>query len=175
MKILKKEQSDLVMQIISAHYPNQQILHLTDGCNNLHHTLFEFTKIKGHEYDLRIVNAEISDLPVQEHNAIFIKPLDINAKDYRRHSKMYENIFVTLNPEYIEADAIGMFKKFFRIMKNAGVVVILIPKGEPLIDTIDKKLEESYFVAINHIDIFDDLDVVTAKKLHGWGAYQVGF
>jgi len=175
MKILKKEECDLLMQIISTHYPNQQILHLTDGSNNLHQTLFEFTKIKGHEYDLRMVNTEINDLPTQEHNDIFIKPLDINAKAYNQHSKKYENIFVTLSPKYIEADAVRMFKKFFRIMKNAGVVVILIPKGEPLIDTIDKKLEESYFVAINHIDIFDDLDVVTAKKLHGWGAYQVGF
>ena len=60
-------------------------------------------------------------------------------------------------------------------MKNAGVVAILIPKNEPLLDVIDKKLEESFFVAINHIDIFDDYDVVTAKKMHGWGAYQVGF
>ncbi|WOE68789.1 hypothetical protein RZR97_06615 [Hydrogenimonas thermophila] len=175
MKTLKKEQCDLLMQIISTHYPNQQILHLTDGCNNLHQALFEFTKTKGHEYDLRMVNTEINDLPIQEHNDIFIKPLDINAKVYNQHSKKYENIFVTLNPEYIEADSVGMFKKFFRIMKNAGVVVILIPKGEPLLDTIDKELEDSYFVAINHIDIFDDYDVVTAKKLHGWGAYQVGF
>jgi len=175
MKILKKEQSDLVMQIISAHYPNQQILHLTDGCNNLHHTLFEFTKIKGHEYDLRTVNVEIDDIPEGDHKSLFIKPLEINAKDYSRHSKKYENIFVTLDPKYIEADTIGMFKKFFRIMKNGGVVVILIPKDAPLLNTIDQKLEESYFVAINHIDIFDDIDVVTAKKLHGWGAYQVGF
>jgi len=175
MKILKKKECDLLMQIISTHYPNQQILHLTDGSNNLHHALFEFTKKNGHEYDLRMVNTEINDLPIQEHNDISIKPLDINAKAYNQHSKKYENIFVTLNTEYLEADTTEIFKKFFRIMKNAGVVAILIPKGKPLIDTIDKRLEESYFVAINHIDIFDDLDVVTAKKLHGWGEYQVGF
>ena len=175
MKILKKEQSDLLMQIISTHYPNQQILHLTDGCNDLHYTLFELTKERGYEYDLRTVNIEINDLPSQDHDGFFVKPLNISDKDYSQHSKRYENIFVTLNPEYIESDAVAMFKKFFRIMKNAGVVAILIPKNEPLLDVIDKKLEESFFVAINHIDIFDDYDVVTAKKMHGWGAYQVGF
>jgi len=82
---------------------------------------------------------------------------------------------VTLHPEHLENDTETILKKFFRIMKNAGVVAILIPKDAPLRDLIDQRLEASYFVAINHIDIFDDYDVVTAKKMHGWGAYQVGF
>jgi len=175
MKILKKQECDLLMQIISTHYPNQQILHLTDGSNNLHQALFKLTKMREYEYDLRTINTQISDLPVQEHNAFSMKPLDIDAKAYNSHSKEYENIFVTLDAKYIEANVTEMLKKFFRIMKNAGVLVILIQKGESLINTIDKKLEDGYFVAISHIDIFDDLDVVTAKKLHGWGEYQVGF
>jgi len=170
MKILKKEQSNLLMQIISPHYPNQQILHITDGCNDLHNTLFELTKNRRFEYDLRTVNKKIDNLSDHNHNGFFIKPIDLNTKDYSYHSKRYENVFVTLDPEYIKTNITTIFKKLFFVMKNAGVVAILIPKNEPLIDIIDKKLEESFFVAINHIDIFDDYDVVTAKKLHGWGA-----
>jgi len=175
MKILKRDQCNLLMQIISSHYPNQQILHLTDGCCNLHQTLFDLTKTKGYEYDLRPINSEIDDLPIQKHPDLLIKPLKLDAVDYSLNSKRYENIFVTLDPESIEDNSVEIFKKFFRIMKNGAVVAILIPKGESLLNIIDKNLEESYFVAINHIDIFDDYDVVTAKKLHGWGAYQVGF
>ncbi len=60
-------------------------------------------------------------------------------------------------------------------MKNAAILTLVVERGAPLLEHIDKDLEECYFVAINHIDIFDDYDVVTAKKMHGWGAYNVGF
>jgi len=175
MKKLKEEQTDQLMQIISTNYPNQQILHLTDGCNNLHQALFALTKERDFEYDLRTIEVEIDDLPNDDHPGLYIEPIDLGARQYNKNAKRYENIFVTLHPERLENDTETILKKFFRIMKNAGVVVILIPKDAPLRDLIDQRLEASYFVAINHIDIFDDYDVVAAKKMHGWGAYQVGF
>ncbi|BDY11880.1 hypothetical protein [Hydrogenimonas cancrithermarum] len=175
MKKLKREQTAQLMQIISTHYPNQQILHLTDGSNDLHKALYDFTKAKGFEYDLRTVASDLDEWQSEDHPGFHLEPLDLAARQYNKHAKKYENIFVTLAPAILESDPETMFKKFFRIMKNAATVAILVEKGTPMQEEIDKKLEESYFVAINHIDIFDDYDVVTAKKMHGWGAYSVGF
>jgi len=175
MQTLNPQKTNLLMQIISTHYPNQQILHLSDGCNDLHTTLYELTKSRGFEYDLKCVDIDIDGLDLQRHERLSIEPLDLRAKQYNKHAKLYEYIFVTLESGRLMSDIDTILKKFFRIMKNAGSVVMLIEKGAPLLEEIDKKLEESYFVAINHIDIFDDYDVVTAKKMHGWGAYAVGF
>ncbi len=175
MKRLKPEQTDLLMQIVSPHYPNQQILHLTDGGCDLHEALCELTKAREFEYDLRYLGSEPPKLECRDHPAMRIEPLDLGERRFNRHARLYENIFVTLGDALLEPDIDETLRKFYRIMKNAGVLVLLLEKGEGLSRSIDARLEESFFVAVNHIDIFDDYDVVNAKKLHGWGAYEVGF
>ncbi len=67
MKKLKEEQTEQLMQIISTHYPNQQILHLTDGCNDLHQALFALTKERDFEYDLRTIEVKLDDLSSDVH------------------------------------------------------------------------------------------------------------
>ncbi|WP_300363922.1 hypothetical protein [Hydrogenimonas sp.] len=175
MQRLDPRKSALLTQMISPHYPRQLIMQLTDGSTDLHRTLFEFTKSKGFEYDLKTVGCEIDDLEAQSHPCCRIESLDLAARQYNRHARVYENIYVTLSAERLEGDIQTILKKFFRITKNAGVLTMLIERGTPLLERIDSDLEAGYFVAVNHIDIFDDYDVVTAKKLHGWGAYDVGF
>jgi hypothetical protein len=172
---LNPQKSALLTQMISPHYPNQQILHLTDGSNDLYRTLYDFARSKRFEYDLRTVGCEIDELDTGDHPAFRVESLDLAERKYNRHARLYENIFVTISPESLEEDIQTILKKFFRVMKNAAVLTLVIDRGAHLLDRIDNDLEECYFVAINHIDIFDDYDVVTAKKLHGWGAYDVGF
>jgi hypothetical protein len=161
--------------MISPHYPNQQILHLTDGRDDLYRTLYDFTRSKGFEYDLRTVGWEAEGLDCGQHPGCRVERLDLAERRYNKHARLYENVFVTVSSETLENDIQDILKKFFRIMKNAAILTLVIERGSPLLDRIDTDLEECYFVAINHIDIFDDYDVVTAKKLHGWGAYNVGF
>ncbi|WP_201353191.1 hypothetical protein [Hydrogenimonas urashimensis] len=175
MQRLNPQRCALLTQVISSHYPNQQILHLTDGCNDLHRTLYDFTKTKNFEYDLRTVGCEIGDLDASCHAGFRLEPLDLSARRFNRHAKLYENIFVTLSAQTLERDIQTVLKKFFRVMKNAGVLTLMIERDSPLLERIDRELEECYFVAISHIDIFDDYDVVTSRKMHGWGAYNVGF
>ncbi|WP_457598424.1 hypothetical protein [Hydrogenimonas sp.] len=175
MKRLKEEQCDLLMQIVSQHYPNQQILHITDGGCDLHEALCEMTKAREFEYDLRYLCPTPPALGCGDHPAMTVEPLDLKERRFNKHARLYENIFVSLEDPRLEADIEETLKKFYRIMKNAGVLVLLLQKEGSLRREIDRYLEESFFVAINHIDIFDDYDVVNAKKLHGWGAYEVGF
>ncbi|WP_456383558.1 hypothetical protein [Hydrogenimonas sp.] len=175
MQRLDPRKSALLTQLISPHYPNQLIMHLTDGSTDLHRTLFEFTKSKGFEYDLKAIGCQIDDLETDSHPCCRIESLDLAARQYNRHARVYENVYVTLEASTLESDIQTVLKKFFRIMKNAGILTMLVERGSPLLERIDNDLEAGYFVAVNHIDIFDDYDVVTAKKLHGWGAYEVGF
>jgi len=176
MEHLKQEQVSLLMQIVSDQYPNQQVLHLSDGENDLHKYLFEMTKTRGFEYDLRLIG-EGAALPFDPsgHPACTVEPLDLNRKAYNKHARLYEYVFVTVKDSILQEDIVQILKKIFRLMKNSGVLVILPEKGGTLQVEIDRILEEGYFVAINHIDIFDRLDVVNARKMHGWGAYSVGF
>jgi len=164
------------MQIVSDQYPNQQILHITDCKTDLHEYLFDMTKERGFEYDLRhTIDTPPSMSDVQMHPAFSSERLDLKRRAYNKHARLYEYVFVTVDEESIADDLEEMLKKIFRIMKNSGVLVFLLKKRGPLEDEIDKVLEEGYFVAVNHIDIFDDFDVVNARKMHGWGAYSVGF
>ncbi len=162
-------------QIISPHYPNQQIMHLSDGSCDLHRTLFELTNTRGFDYDLRLIAWEPDDLDTAAHDACSVETLDLARRQYNKHAKKYDNIFVTLRSETLQPDLQNTLRKFYRILKNAGVLVMLVEKDSPLLRSIDEELEKSYYSAVGHIDIFDDYEVITAKKLHGWGAYDVGF
>ena len=175
MQRLNPQKSVLLTQMISPHYPNQMILHLTDGINDFHRTLYDFTKSKAFEYDLRTVGCEIDDLDTDVHPGCRVETLDLNERKFNKHARLYENVYVTISADTLEKDIQTLLKKFFRVMKNAAILTLVVERGAPLLEHIDKDLEECYFVAINHIDIFDDYDVVTAKKMHGWGAYNVGF
>ncbi len=176
MRRLKEEHVALLMQIVSDHYPNQQILHITDCKTDLHDYLFKITKERGFEYDLRhTVDTPPSVTGADEHPAFRVEPLDLKRRAYNKHARLYEYVFVTLDEGSIADGLEEMLKKIFRLMKNSGVLIFLLEKRGLLEDKIDKVLEEGYFVAVNHIDIFDDFDVVNARKMHGWGAYSVGF
>jgi hypothetical protein len=176
MKHLPKEQTDLLMQIISTHYPSQQILHISDLENDLHEALYDFTKEKDFEYDLKTIESRLPEESLKDtHTGFTVEALDLSAKGYNKHAKKYENIFVTLEPERLTRYLDTFFKKSYRIMKNAAVIAVIVPKGSPAKEKIEAQLEKDYFVALNTIDIFDDYDVITAKKMHGWGAYSVGF
>ncbi len=176
MRNLKAEQAALLMQIVSDHYPNQQILHITDCGTDLHDYLFKMTKERGFEYDLRhTVDTPPPITGVDGHPAFRVEPLDLRRRAYNKHARLYEYVFVTLDEESLAESLEEMLKKIFRLMKNSGVLVFLLKKRGQLECKIDKLLEDGYFVAVNHIDIFDDFDVVNARKMHGWGAYSVGF
>ncbi|WP_456323007.1 hypothetical protein [Hydrogenimonas sp.] len=173
---LPKCQTDQLMQLISAHYPSQQILHISDLSNDLHEALYDYTKKRDFEYDLKTVGAEIEDDGFgRDHSGFAASKLDLSAKGYNRHAKMYENIFVTLEPACLESQMDSFFKKSYRIMKNAGIIAVIVQRDAPITKLVKEQLEKDNFVALNTIEIFDGYDVVTAKKMHGWGAYSVGF
>ena len=61
------------------------------------------------------------------------------------------------------------FKKIYELSKN-GAKLLMICKDRSKLGELYKILEDEFFVAINPIDdVLEDLTVITARKMHGWG------
>lgn len=60
-------------------------------------------------------------------------------------------------------------KEVYHSLENSAQIILLTKKGKidpyKLIDLLDR----NDFRAMNKIDIFDDFDLVMAKKMHMWG------
>jgi hypothetical protein len=170
MKRLDPHKARLLTQLVSPHYPNQRIMLITDGREDLHATLYEFTKRKDFELEIRTIGCELDDVDTEGHEGCSLEAMDLRMPRYNRHARQYENIFVTLHPGHLEKETRTILKKLHAIIKNAGLLTVIVEKGAPLLERFEAELEASDFVAISRIDIFDDYEVVTAKKLHGWGS-----
>ena len=168
MQRLDPAKAQLLTQLISPHYPFQRIMLITDGRTDLHETLHDFTRRKGFEFDLRTVGCDIA--PEDPHPECRIEAMNLQSPRYNRHAKQYENIFLALDPALWEEEAAAVLSRCHAVIKNAGILTILIERGEPLLRRLDGLLEGCDYVAIGHVEIFEDFDVVTAKKLHGWGS-----
>lgn len=57
----------------------------------------------------------------------------------------------------------------YTTLANTGEVIIMAPKGEMDIPRLLEDLEKAEYRAANQIDIFEDQDLVMAKKMHMWG------
>ena len=81
---------------------------------------------------------------------------------------MYDYLFVSSNiPDEVK---LPFLKKTYAVIKNAGNIIIFVPKGDyPQIHLWGQLLEENNFVATNTLDIFSNYDVIISKKMHGWG------
>ena len=56
-------------------------------------------------------------------------------------------------------------------MKNAANIFILLPDKafREEIETWRKALEENFFVAFSTFELDEKWQVISAKKMHGWG------
>ena len=58
----------------------------------------------------------------------------------------------------------------YRALENSANIIILEKISHNNVDEIKELLDKTSFVAINHIDLFEDYVIITAKKLHMWGS-----
>lgn len=54
-------------------------------------------------------------------------------------------------------------------IENSGNIIILEKKSNQNSDEILKILDELGFMASNNINLFEDFNLLTAKKMHHWG------
>ncbi len=64
---------------------------------------------------------------------------------------------------------IQLLKMYYKALENSANIIVLTKKTNNSVEEIKSLLDQTYFQAINDIDIFDDYTIITGKKLHMWG------
>ena len=63
----------------------------------------------------------------------------------------------------------ALLKIAYRTLANAGEIIIMTQKEELISSRIYEALDKAEFRATNTIDIFDNYELIMAKKMHMWG------
>ncbi len=170
MKYLENESIEKLLTIIPEH-PASRIMHISEGGKDFYHTLKAFCLDRDYEYLINITDNDFYEEIKKESNPKrlhFIKKISLDQRIYASMSKQYDYIFVTTQiPEAFENE---FAKKIHRYIKNSGNIIFLLPKENKIaFRRWYEHLEEHLFVAINTIDIFENYEILIAKKMHGWG------
>ncbi|NPA82333.1 MAG: hypothetical protein GXO31_06960 [Epsilonproteobacteria bacterium] len=126
-------------------------------------------KAKEMEFDLEIAVVNEDDMNrFRELESEFVKVryLDLSKNRYNQHSYLFDTVFINLNKDRIEKEGENFFKKIYRMMKNAGVIVYPVDESER--EEKIEMLERLNYVAINDISFQKGICALTARKMHGW-------
>ena len=171
MKNIEEDKLKKLLEIIPL-CPALQIAHFTDSGEMLTDALSDFCQKREYEYQINCTDKSFFNLLSSKYeNMSNVKSINFTLERprYMMQGKMYEYLFVTAKiPENLRSDFI---KKAHSIIKNAGNIIVFLPKGsyEERYSWVEL-LEEHYYVASNTIDdLFENYDILISKKMHGWG------
>ncbi|MCH9741268.1 MAG: hypothetical protein K0U38_10605 [Epsilonproteobacteria bacterium] len=170
MKHLEKESIDQLLSIIPEH-PATRVMQISDGSEVLSSHLKELCLEQQYEYLLSTADENAYEIKKQEFSDIPLcntKKINLKQRTYAPMAKLYDFLFVTAT---IPSEMQHEFTKKAHIhIKSAGNLILFLSKGDRKeYDDWYRYLEEQLFVAISTIDIFENYDVLVAKKMHGWG------
>ncbi len=94
-----------------------------------------------------------------------VRRIDEAKERYNLRSMAFDTVFVPIDIEKL-ADKEQFFRKIYRLMKNAGDLIVLIPPAKS--EEMEAFLQELNYVAINPIKLQNGSVAITAKKMHGW-------
>ncbi len=171
MKSIEKNKLEQLLEIIKP-APALRIAHFSENGEEMTEILSDFCTKNGYEYQVNCTDPSFYDTLSEKYSENpNVKCINFNLSrpKYMIQGKLYEYLFVTSGIP--EADRSAFLQKTHGIIKNAGLILIFLPKG-------DRKqrydwtalLEEHYYVASSIIDdLFEHYDVLISKKMHGWG------
>ena len=126
-------------------YPNMQILEIGNIENKISQTIRE--KLSECEGELKSFDFNSREFSIRE--------IKIEPRSYE-HIVLYEII----SEELLELT--------YHALENSGDLVFLFKKGILDIAEVKELISSRGFVAVNDIDIFDEFDLISAKKMHMW-------
>lgn len=130
-------------------YPNIAILHVDNSLNLIDSSLEEVRALNGG-------------------NIKYIKFEDQNSARLRATAREYEYIVLgDILSHCPNKDKI--LELMYKAIENSGNIIILENKAHDNQEEILGLLDELGFMASNSIDLFDDYNLFTAKKMHHWG------
>lgn len=131
-------------------YENIAILHINNG--------------------LDFLNPVINEVATSLHgNCDYKEFTDESSARLRASARDYEYIILSDILTHCQ-NKNKIIKLMYKALENSANIIILEKISHNNIDEIKKLLDESSFVAINHIDLFEEYVIITAKKLHMWGS-----
>jgi len=166
MKEKREKEIENLLSIIPINFPIMDIFHLCDDCDGLCEALNKLCLSLGYHYDLAIVSDEYYH-HLEKNSDLHPKKFNFKKQRYNIQSRVYDFVFVSIDLEAIENPAL-FYKKLYAINKNAGKVFFILPK-EANIRALEDTLILHNYVATNPIeDIFEDYQILSAQKMHGW-------
>lgn len=142
-------------------FPMVHIMYVGDYDKDFIGFFEKYTEEKKYIFDVKILDKK-------ENEDIEYEILDILSPKYHTNSYQYDILF--LNLKKVPTDNLKhLFERVYACMKNAGGVIIVLPKQDDFALQLEPFLEEINYVAINPIDLDDEKKIVYAKKMHGWG------
>ena len=160
---------DQLIQIIPDH-PALRLMHFVDATTPLIDKLAALALSRDYEYQLLCLDKTLAASLSQQYTAaheIKVRPITLDRSRYNLQAKLYDFVFVETSVE----DKEHFVKTVYGAMKNAANVFILLSAkaDKEEIESWRRVLEENFFVAFSAFDLGNTLQVVSAKKMHGWG------
>ena len=87
----------------------------------------------------------------------------------RGHARDYEYIILSDILSHCE-NRDKVIKMMYHALENSANIIILEKISHNNVAEIKELLDKTSFVAINHINLFEEYVIITAKKLHMWGS-----
>ena len=170
MKTLEPNAIEQLLTIIPDH-PAIRIMHFSDGGEPLCDAIKSFCKTREYEYQLNTLNDDFQARAKElyaEKGVCSTKQIKWEQRRYAIMARLYDFLFVTTT---VPEEKREMFiKNVFSDIKNAGNIILFLPKNDPKTTEVWwQLLDENLFVAINTIDMFENYEILIAKKMHGWG------
>jgi len=171
MKSLESNQVEQLLQILQKKH-GQRIVHFCESPNIFIENLHQFCQTYDNAYYLYCTKDECYDTSLlhytdQSHIKIF--KFMLRRPRYLMQGIEYDYLISTL--DFSSEDKEIFLEKCYPIIRTGGNIIIIIPNSSYAErDEWWDILEKQYYVSVSIIDdMFDEYDVIVAKRMHGWG------
>ncbi len=151
---------ELLFDLIPDH-PGLNIAIIDDGSYQCEDKLVEFCQ----SINAKLYIKSLITRKNIHNNALQVEEFNFTQEKYNKQAMQYDFLFICANIKDIKDFSI-VANKVYRAIKNAAHLFLAVTKNNPF--DFHTTLEESNFVALNTIDLNDEVNIVSAKKMHGW-------
>ncbi|MGA1939937.1 hypothetical protein [Arcobacter sp. YIC-310] len=131
-----------------ADYPNIAILHVDNSLDLVTNTLEQVRE-------------------KNDGNIKYIKFEDETSARLRATAREYEYVILGDILSYCP-NKDKILKLMYKAIENSGNIIILEKKTNDNLHELLELIENTGFQAVNNIDLFDEYNTITAKKMHHW-------
>jgi len=171
MKTIEPAQAEELLQIL-AKKPGQRIVHFTDSKHILTEYLQYFCQSIDTQYYLYCTNDYCyNEIKPSYSDASHMKIIKFSLQRPRYLIQGIEYDYLVATLDFEKENQCEFLEKCYPIIRTGGNIIILISNSTVAKrDEWSKLLEKTYYLSVNIIDnIFDNYDVIVAKRMHGWG------